>query len=201
MKTRKCSLFFLLTLISCAFFSTISFAQKIPYRGAPYRYSRPYHMHYYPYPVYSHAHAYISIPYGGYVYHYHQGCFYRPYGSVYQLVPPPFGITISTLPYGYFGFYLGLNPYYYFNGIFYKPHADQYEVVAPPLGAVVNKLPSGAKVRVIDGQKYYEQNGTFYKEEYDQNNKLSYRVVGTDGVLNTNPDNTEENTTDTQRGS
>ena len=92
---------------------------------------------------------------------------------------------------------MGPNPYYYFNGIFYRPHANQYQVVAPPLGAVVNKLPSGAKVRVIDGQKYYEQNGTFYKEEVDQNNRLSYKVVGTDGVLNTNPDNKEENTTDT----
>jgi len=195
MKTRKCPPFFLLTLIACLFLSTASFSQKVFYR-----YSRPYHMHYYSYPVYPRAQAYVSIPYGGYVYHYHQGCFYRPYGSVYQVVPPPFGITISTLPYGYFGFYMGLNPYYYFNGIFYKPHANQYEVVAPPLGAVVNKLPSGAKVRVIDGQKYYELNGTFYKEEFDENNKLSYRVVGTDGVLNTNPGNREETSTDTQSG-
>jgi hypothetical protein len=53
---------------------------------------------------------------------------------------------------------------------------------------------------VIDGQKYYEQNGTFYKEQVDQNNRLSYKVVGTDGVLNTNPDNKEENTTETQSG-
>jgi len=196
MKTKKCSPFFLLTLIACLLFSMGSFAQKVPYH-----YGRPYHVHYYPRPVYAYPpHAYVAIPYGGYVYHYSQGCFYRPYGSVYQVVPPPFGITISTLPYGYFGFYMGPNPYYYFYGIFYQPHASQYEVVAPPLGAVVNKLPSGAKVKMIDGQKYYEQNNTFYKEEFDQNNKLTYRVVGTDGVLNTNPSNTEENT-DTRSGS
>jgi hypothetical protein len=139
------------------------------------------------------------------VYRYQQGYFYRPYGSVYQIVPPPFGITISTLPFGYMSFFMGPNPYYYFNGIFYRPYSNQYQVVAPPLGAVVNKLPSGSKVKVIDGQKYYEQNGTFYKEEIDANNKLSYRVVGTDGVLNTNPDNTnpnnkEENPTDTRNG-
>jgi hypothetical protein len=124
------------------------------------------------------------------------GCFYRPYGAVFQVVPPPLGIQIATLPYGYMSFYMGPNPYYYFNGIFYRPHANEYEVVAPPLGAVVNKLPSGAKVRMIDGQKYYEQNGTFYKEEVDQNNK--YRVVGTDGVLNT--DNSGENSTETRHG-
>jgi len=196
MKTKKCSPFFLLTLITCLLFSTISFAQK-----GPYRYNKAYHVHYYPYPVYSYAHPYVSIPYGGYVYRYQQGCFYRPYGTVFQVVPPPFGIQISTLPYGYMSFYMGPNPYYYFNGIFYRPNANQYQVVAPPLGAVVNKLPSGAKVRVIDGQKYYELNGTFYKEETDQNNRLSYKVVGTDGVLNTNPDNNkEENTTDTRNG-
>ena len=97
--------------------------------------------------------------------------------------------TISTLPLRIHEFLYWPNPYYYFNGIFYKPHANQYQVVAPPLGAVVNKLPSGAKIRVIDGQKYYELNGTFYKKEIGQDNRLSYRVVGTDGVLNTNPDN------------
>ena len=197
MKTRKCSPFFLLTLIACLFFSTISFAQKVPYR---YRYSRPYHVHYYPYPVYSYGHPYVSIPFGGYVYHYQQGCFYRQYGSVYQVAPPPFGIHISTLPYGYMSFYVGPNPYYYFIGFFYRPHSNQYEVVAPPLGAVVNKLPSGAKVRVIDGQKYYEQNGTFYKEEIDQDNRLSFKVVGTHGVLNSNPDNKEENNNETESG-
>ena len=174
----------------------MSFGQKVPYG-----YHRVHPVHYYRYPVYSYARPYVSIPYGGYIYRYQAGCFYRPYGSAYEVVPPPFGIQITTLPYGYMSFYLGPNPYYYFNGIFYKPHANQYEVVAPPLGAVVNKLPSGAKVRVIDGQKYYEQNGTFYKEEVDQNNKLSYRVVGTDGVLNTVPGNTQENTTDTYSGS
>jgi len=199
MKTKEFPIF-LLTLITCVFFSTISFGQKVPYRYAR-PYHAPYHVSYYPYPVHSYGHPYVSIPYGGYVYHSYQGYFYRPYGSIYQVVPAPFGITISTLPCGYVGFYMGPNPYYYFNGIFYQPHANQYKVVAPPLGAVVNKLPSGAKVRVIDRQKYYEQNGTFYKEEVNQNNKLSYRVVGTDGVLNTGPDNNGENTTETLSGS
>ena len=70
MKTKKCSGFFLLALMTCLLFSTICFAQK-----GPYRYSRAYHVHYYPYPVYSYGHPYVSIPYGGYVYRYQQGCF------------------------------------------------------------------------------------------------------------------------------
>lgn len=47
------------------------------------------------------------------------------------------------------------------------------------------QLPSNAKVTVIDGQKYYELGGTYYQEEISENDQLSYRVVGTDGVLNT----------------
>jgi len=46
-------------------------------------------------------------------------------------------------------------------------------------------LPRGTKVKVIDGQKYYELNGTYYKEEINDNDELAYKVVGTDGVLNT----------------
>jgi hypothetical protein len=57
---------------------------------------------------------------------------------------------------------------------------------------MVNKLPQGSKVRVINGEKYYEMNGTYYQEQLDEKNRLSYRVVGTDGVLNT--DGSRENT-------
>ena len=87
---------------------------------------------------------------------------------------------------------MGMNPYYYYNGTFYRPSANQYEVVAPPLGATVNKLPQGSTVRVINGEKYYEMNGTYYQEQLDDKDRLSYRVVGTDGVLNT--DVNRENT-------
>jgi hypothetical protein len=57
--------------------------------------------------------------------------------------------------------------------------------VAPPLGATVKHLPAGAKATVIDGVKYYELGGTYYQEEITEKNKLRYKVVGTDGVLNT----------------
>jgi hypothetical protein len=98
---------------------------------------------------------------------------------------PPFGIRIATLPFGYRSFYVGPDPYYYYNGIFYRPYANEYKVIPPPLGAVVDELPPGARVKVIDGRKYYEFNGTYYEEQINQYNELSYKVVGTDGVLNT----------------
>jgi Family of unknown function (DUF6515) len=90
------------------------------------------------------------------------------------------------LPYGYNRIIIGSNPYYYNDGIYYRNSTSNgYEVVAPPLDATVSKLPSNATVTVIDGQKYYQVGGTFYQEEFDENNRLSYRVVGTDGVINT----------------
>src|SRR6185436_6525567 len=108
---------------------------------------------------------------------------YRHYG-------PTIGFRLSVLPFGYSTIYSGRSPYYYNDGVYYRPYTNGgYEVAAPPLGAAVSKLPSGAKATVIDGQKYYELGGTFYQEEYSSNDKLSYRVVGTDGVLNTDNGN------------
>lgn len=129
---------------------------------------------------------FVSIQFGGSRYRYQQGYFYRPYGSVFSVVLPPVGIRITTLPPGYRRVYVGPDPYYYYNGIYYRTNADrQYEVVAPPLGAEIDQLPPGAKVTVINGQKYYELGGTFYEELISSENELYYKVVGTDGVLNT----------------
>jgi hypothetical protein len=179
MKTQHYSYLFLLTLTFCFLFSSTSFAQR-----GRYNYNRGYHR-YYSQRSYSYGRPYVSAHFNNYNYRYGQGYFYRPYGSVFQVVIPPFGVRIATLPFGYRSFYIGPHPYYYYNGTYYRPYANEYETVAPPLGAVVNELPPGAKVKVIDGQKYYELNGASYKEEMNENNELSYTVVGTDGVLNT----------------
>lgn len=126
---------------------------------------------------------------------------YRPrYRTVYRNpiayahFGPVFGVRINVLPIGYSRVYVGSVPYYYNQGIYYRSYnSGGYEIVAPPLGASVNRLPSNAKVTIIDGQKYYELGGTYYQEEIAENNKIFYRVVGTDGVLNTdNADQDEE---------
>jgi len=100
---------------------------------------------------------------------------------------PTLGLRLSVLPYGFFSFYIGPDPFYFYNGIYYRRVDDYYEVVAPPLGAKVPRLPRGAKVTVIDGNKYYVYQGTYYIEEVNENNKVFYKVVGTNGVLNQQP--------------
>lgn len=138
-------------------------------------------------PVYSPNYSY---GYGyGQRYNYYPSYHYRPvyrspYG--YSHFGPSFGFRLSILPIGYSPFYLGINPYYYYQGVYYRPYTNGgYEVIAPPLGATIKHLPSGAKATVINRQKYYELGGTFYQEQIDAKNKLSYVVVGTDGVINT----------------
>lgn len=180
MKTKIYTYSLLFTFVFVAIFSSATFGQ-----WGRHRHDRGYHRNYHYYRSYSYGHPYFSIHFGGYNYRYQRGYFYRPYGSVFQFAVPPLGIRIHTLPYGYRSFYYGPDPYYYYDGIYYRQRANDYEVVNPPLGSVVPDLPRGAKARVIDGQKFYELNGTYYKEEINENNEVNYKVVGTDGVLNT----------------
>ncbi|MBK6379655.1 MAG: hypothetical protein IPF72_07945 [Chitinophagaceae bacterium] len=125
---------------------------------------------------------------------------YRPvYRSprTYVHYGPSFGFRLHVLPFGYSQFNVGPVPYYYNDGVYYRNYNNGgYEVVAPPLNATVNRLPANATVTVIDGQKYYQVGGTFYQEEFSENNKLSYRVVGTDGVINTDYANEDLNAYD-----
>ncbi len=149
----------------------------------PVRYSSPYR-----YPNYFSRPIYRSRNYYPFVYRLPH---YNHYG-------PSFGFRLSILPFGYNTIYFGPSPYYYNDGIFYRPYSSGgYEVTPPPIGATVPHLPTGAKLTMIDGQKYFELGGTFYQEEISSSNKVEYKVVGADGVLNTGTENqvgqTEEN--------
>jgi hypothetical protein len=128
---------------------------------------------------------YPRNPYGPYANYPLYNSFYStPYPFVH--FGPAFGLRINILPFGYTPLYLGSSPYYYYQGIYYRPYPyGGYEVTAPPLGATVSSLPPDAKLTVINGQNYYELGGTFYQEELLPDNKLQYRVVGTDGVIET----------------
>ncbi|MBL7702192.1 MAG: hypothetical protein JNM14_08075 [Ferruginibacter sp.] len=190
MKTIKISV-----IMSLALLLSVAVSAQ---RGRGYNNSR--HHYYKPY-NYNRSHFSVTVGPGynyrpGYRPYYRPVPRYRPvYRPVYYRSPrtyvhfgPAFGFRLNVLPFGYSRIYVGSNPYYYNNGIYYRNYnnSSSYEVVAPPLDAVVSKLPTNAAVTMIDGQKYYQVGGTFYMEEYDENNRIGYRVVGTDGVINTN---------------
>lgn len=188
----KTSVYIVAAAVVVSFFASLpAEAQRRFYPRGRYYHHPPVSRYYSP-RVYSYGHPYVSIGWRGMNYRYQRGYYYRPYGASFQVVLPPIGIRIGTLPVGYRRVMVGPNPYYYYNNTYYRPYDDQYEVVAPPLGASVDELPPGAKVKVIDGEKYYELDGTYYAEEISDKGDLSYRVVGTDGVLNTDTDSTAE---------
>jgi len=108
---------------------------------------------------------------------------------------PKLGMQLNVLPNGYYSFSIGPRPYYYYNGVYYRPYSAGYMVIAPPMGAVIYQLPRGAAPTQIDGEKYYEYNGTYYKQGIDSDNRFSYTVVGTDGVINNDSDASESATT------
>ena len=136
--------------------------------------------------------TFISISFGGYPYYYNSGSFYSYYNGYYEPVYAPFGIRVSSLPYGYYPFYSGTNRYYYYDGTYYRDYENsQYEVVDAPMGAVVGSLPKGATVAMVNGEKFYEFNGTYYKETTNPDNKITYTVVGKYGEIN-NSDNEDD---------
>jgi hypothetical protein len=189
-----------LALCATLFFSVTSFGQKF-YRVSPpvaYSYPSPYaaypayprrggcsgHHHHQPYKVIVPAPGpKIIIPAPG----------PRPNPGPKIIIPAPapvpspnpkLGMQLSILPNGYSSFSIGPSPYYYHNGTYYQPYRTGFMVVAPPMGAVIYQLPRGAAPTQLDGEKYYEYNGTYYKEGIDSENRFSYTVVGTDGVIN-----------------
>ncbi len=141
------------------------------------------------------------ITFGGSPYNYYNGNWYQPYGSSFQIIAPPIGIGISTLPIGYSPVYGPWGTYYYYNNVFYnRPDNNQeYQVVDAPLGAQVAELPKGAEVRVIDAKKYYELDGVFYQEDL-RDGQIWYTVVGKNGVLSTDDGLADEPTDNLSNG-
>ncbi|MBK8520921.1 MAG: hypothetical protein IPL54_08590 [Chitinophagaceae bacterium] len=193
MKTIKISVIMFFTLL----LSVGLFAQRG--RGNNNRYQ--------PHKHYNHNRNYVSVHVGPrYNYRNNYRPYYMPvtrYRPIYRPVyrsprayvhfGPVFGVRVNALPFGYSRIQVGSNPYYYNDGIYYRNYNNSsYEVVAPPLHATVNRLPSNATVTVIDGEKYYQVGGTFYQEEFAENNIRSYRVMGTDGVIDTGNANADE---------
>jgi hypothetical protein len=110
------------------------------------------------------------LPQGGYWrnhngirYMYHNGFYYRPYGSSYVVVAPPFGFRITTLPVGFVAFTLANAAYYYYAGAYYQRYNNEYVVVQPPLGALVQSIPEGGQQVVIDGNTFYIVDGVQYQ--------------------------------------
>jgi Family of unknown function (DUF6515) len=121
-------------------------------------------------------HAAYRIPYGGNVYHFRHGFYYRPFNNGFILTPPPFGLRIGILPRGFLSFNIGGFPYYYYGGTYYIQRDHEYEVVAPPLGAIVESIPHGYEKVIINGETFYILGGVQYRPIM-RNGEIWYEVI------------------------
>ena len=121
----------------------------------------------------------VVIRHQNYNYHYHNGYYYRPYGTSYHMIGAQYGIRINVLPVGYYSWNIGSNPFYYYEGTYYTPipQSNQYQVTKPPVGTIVPSIPEDYNEVVRNGENLYEVNGILYKAIV-VNNANSFEVVG-----------------------
>lgn len=78
--------------------------------------------------------GHYRVPYRGSDYYFNDGYWYRPYGSRYVVVTPPYGVRVRYLPSYAEQVWIGSIGYFLVAGTYYLWQAgtQEYEVVAPP---------------------------------------------------------------------
>lgn len=178
-----------------------------------------------PYAGYYNAHGYYNsfyaphlgfrlnvLPYGYYPfwwgpnqYFYSDGLYYQYLDNQYQVVEPPVGAAINTLPDNAQSIVINGIQYYELNGVYYQPITKDdgtvvYQVAGkdgelntddgsgqiagaaplPQIGDIVNSLPEGTRTIRINGQKLYvSPDDYYYQDARDENNNKVYKIVGT----------------------
>jgi hypothetical protein len=109
--------------------------------------------------------------------------FYHPY--IYKQA----GAVVRILPKDHYSFVWNTYPYYYHDGLFYQSYADDsYKIAIPPIGAEVPSLPIGADIISIDGNPYFQYKGIYYDSVIRPDGQFAYKVVGINGIVNTDAD-------------
>ena len=101
--------------------------------------------------------GYRSVFYGKTRYYFHEGVWYRPQGSRFVIVAPPFGMIVPFLPPYYATIWLSGVPYYYANEVYYAHRGDGYVVVEPPKGEVSQAPPPADQMFIYPRQGQSEQ--------------------------------------------
>jgi len=176
-----------------------------PIRGEFRLDDRFHHDHYYP----NHGMAVGALPrgalhveHGGAHYYFHGGVWYRPVGSRFVVIAPPFGIVVPILPIDYVTLQIGGRPYFYANGTYYvttpgvgytvvepPPNVDQAQGVPPPPAPMPSTPPSPVALAPAAAPITYPRNGQSAAqnakdiEECNQWANTQPGVVGNAGVF------------------
>ncbi|RZM15925.1 MAG: hypothetical protein EOO88_43215, partial [Pedobacter sp.] len=134
-------------------------------------------------------------------YYFYNGVYYRSLAdNEYEVVAPPLGATVNSLPAGAKATMIDGNKYYELNGTYYQEDITDdnklvYTVVGtdgvldtgsdneeapqqPQMGDRFDTLPADAKPVVIQGEKFYTTPSGLYYKEVVEDKKVYYEVVG-----------------------
>lgn len=110
--------------------------------------------------------GHYRVPYRGSDYYFNDGYWYRPYGSRYVVVTPPYGVRVRYLPsyaeqvwIGSIGYFLAAGTYY-----LWQASTQDYQVVEPPQQAPVAVAQSAYDVMAYP----------MYNQGPDQQNRDRY---------------------------
>lgn len=148
--------------------------------------------------------GYYSFYWGPTPYYYYGGVFYQDYNGSYQVVAPPVGAEVPSLPENAHPINIDGQQFYEFNGVYYRqatnPDGKVVYVVAgkdgvlntsgdnsvdqtntppapPQVGDMTDQLPQNSRKIKLNGKRYWVTPDNIYLEEVKTNNGTSYRVV------------------------
>jgi hypothetical protein len=149
------------------------------------------HGHNYSYPVRGEfievlPSGYRVAVYGKSRYYFHGGVWYRPYGSRFVIIAPPFGMIVPFLPLNYATIWIGGIPYYYANEVYYTQSAGGYIVVEPPQGEA-SPAPPQADQAATSKIFIYPRQGQSEKKQADDRYECHRWAVSQTGYDPTKP--------------
>jgi len=126
-----------------------------------------------------------SLPYGGDVYSYANGAFYKPKpDGGWIVVEPLVGAEVSSIPAGAVKYDdEGSLEIYQFDGTYWSKFTNfssqtAYRVEPPPPAEEIDEIPTGSPSFVADGERYFYVNYSWY---------VAYEVNGKQGYTNGEP--------------
>jgi len=141
--------------------------------------------------------GYYPFYYGPDQYYYSGGLFYRQYENNYQVVTPPVGAEVPSLPDDAELVTIDGVDYYELKGVYYTQSTNKDgktvyvvagkdgvlnttdgPVVTHQIGDIISVLPEGCREVTIKNDKYFVSPDDVYYEEVIEGNKTSYRVIG-----------------------
>jgi hypothetical protein len=148
--------------------------------------------------------GYYPFYWGSGLFYYYNGIFYSPYDNGgYQVVTPPLGAAVPSLPEGATPIKIDGIQYYEASGVYYKVVVDDKgktmyvvagrdgvlntdnsatdpnaSVAMPKVGDMVNQLPDDCHKVILNGKHYFvSPDGIYYEKVTDPNGNPAYRII------------------------